>query len=206
MSKLGEDIKAGVKGIRGAGDVLRGEVLEATDKIFEKKGDPRDVQAQARDRAITEKGKADLRGMDNMFARREWERKGVPPPTDTAAHNETYEALSSSAPTYEQPAPQHAVGRSVNTGAAAPPLPDRPVPDETLRYDTRRPPPTDPLQREPAENMPPFGVSGHNPPAQGLAGGVPSQTTHQQRQYPPGPYLEGESVPGRDFPPQPRYA
>ena len=190
MSRLGEDIKAGVKGIRGAGDVLRGEVMGATDKIFENKHDARDAHAQAKDRAVTEKGKADLRGMDEMFARREWERKGVPPPTtaSTAPH-EGY--THSGAPSYEQPIeqpiPQHGTTRPMHTEAGAPPLPDRPVPDETLRYETRRPPPTE-LPGEPGMGMALSGAPGHHIHGQGVSG------THVPVEHMPGQHVPGESV------------
>lgn len=79
MSKLVEDVKAGIKGVRGMGDVLRGEVMEATDKAFEHRGSrpghEADVRAQAKNQSVKEKGRADIQGMDDMFARREWARK-----------------------------------------------------------------------------------------------------------------------------------
>ena len=81
MSKLVEDVKSGLKGVRGAGDAIRGSVLEATDQAFEKNPhDPDSVAHQQQNHAITEKGKQDIRGADEMIARREWEREGVNPP------------------------------------------------------------------------------------------------------------------------------
>ncbi|KAF4956136.1 hypothetical protein FSARC_11666 [Fusarium sarcochroum] len=81
MSKLVDDVKSGLKGIRGAGDALRGEVLDATDKAFDTNpNDPSTLKTQADNRGIAEKGKRDLKGADEMFARREWENKGVNPP------------------------------------------------------------------------------------------------------------------------------
>lgn len=52
--------------------------MEVTDQAFDNNPNHPDTQAsQAKNRAITEKGKQDVRNVDEMFARREWERKGV---------------------------------------------------------------------------------------------------------------------------------
>ncbi|KAI0839365.1 hypothetical protein F5Y06DRAFT_295391 [Hypoxylon sp. FL0890] len=78
MSKIVDDVKTGLKGIRGAGDAIRGEVLEAADQAFDNNHNHPETQAsQAKNRAIAEKGKQDVKDIDEMFARREWERKGV---------------------------------------------------------------------------------------------------------------------------------
>ncbi|KAI2463890.1 hypothetical protein F4781DRAFT_414867 [Annulohypoxylon bovei var. microspora] len=78
MSKLVEDVKTSVKGIRGAGDAIRGELLDATDHAFgNNQNHPKTQATQSKHRAVAEKGKQDLRNVDDMFARREWERKGV---------------------------------------------------------------------------------------------------------------------------------
>ncbi|RMJ13508.1 hypothetical protein CDV36_006857 [Fusarium kuroshium] len=80
MSKLVDDVKSGLKGIRGTGDAIRGEVLKATDQAFEKNPDhPTTVESRTENEAIAEKGKKDLRGADEMLARHEWKRKGVAP-------------------------------------------------------------------------------------------------------------------------------
>ncbi|KAI1398382.1 hypothetical protein F4819DRAFT_36119 [Hypoxylon fuscum] len=91
MSKIVDDIKTGIKGIRGAGDTIRGGALEVTDQAFDNnRNHPETQAAQAKNRAITEKGKQDVRNVDNMFARRDWERKGVPATTEAApAHHST---------------------------------------------------------------------------------------------------------------------
>ncbi|KAF4456341.1 hypothetical protein F53441_1500 [Fusarium austroafricanum] len=81
MSKLVDDVKSGLKGIRGAGDALRGEVLDATDKAFDTNPNhPETLKQQADNRTIAEKGKQDMKGADNMMARREWEHRGAEPP------------------------------------------------------------------------------------------------------------------------------
>ncbi|OBS24477.1 hypothetical protein FPOA_05019 [Fusarium poae] len=81
MSKLVDDVKSGLKGIRGAGDALRGEVLNATDQAFDTDPNhPKTLNKEADSKVIAEKGKQDMRGADNMIARREWEHKGVEPP------------------------------------------------------------------------------------------------------------------------------
>ncbi|KAI1391761.1 uncharacterized protein F4822DRAFT_104893 [Hypoxylon trugodes] len=77
MSKIVEDVKTGIKGIRGVGDAIRGEVLDATDQAFDNKNHPETQSSQLKNRTIAEKGKQDVRNVDDMLARREWERKGV---------------------------------------------------------------------------------------------------------------------------------
>jgi hypothetical protein len=79
MSNIAENIKAGVKGIRGAGDVLRGEVLDTTDKIFDNPNHPTSVDRESKNRLTAEKGRQDIRNADETFAKHEWERKGVVP-------------------------------------------------------------------------------------------------------------------------------
>lgn len=80
MSKLVDDVKSGLKGIRGAGDTLRGEFLEATDNAFEKDpNNPQTIAKQEENRALEQKGRDDMRGADEMIARREWEHEGGVP-------------------------------------------------------------------------------------------------------------------------------
>ncbi|KAI0376771.1 hypothetical protein F5Y04DRAFT_197802 [Hypomontagnella monticulosa] len=81
MSKIVDDVKTGLKGIRGAGDAIRGGVMEVTDQAFDNNQSHPDTQtSRAKNRAIAEKGKQDVKNVDEMFARREWERKGVSAP------------------------------------------------------------------------------------------------------------------------------
>ncbi|KAJ4329030.1 hypothetical protein N0V84_000380 [Fusarium piperis] len=99
MSKLVDDVKSGLKGIRGAGDAIRGEVLKATDQTFEKNPDhPTTVESRTENEAIAEKGKRDMRGADEMLARHEWERKGVAPPAHSAATNKNQPVTESDRP------------------------------------------------------------------------------------------------------------
>ncbi|KAI1472146.1 uncharacterized protein F4812DRAFT_407639 [Daldinia caldariorum] len=92
MSRIVDDVKTGLKGIRGAGDAIRGEAMEVTDQAFDNdQTHPETQTAQAKNRAIAEKGRQDVKKVDDMFAQREWERKGVPR-TDahtTAHHSNT---------------------------------------------------------------------------------------------------------------------
>lgn len=102
MSRLVDDVKSGLKGIRGAGDAVRGSVLEATDQAFEKNpNDPESVAHRQRDRAITEKGKADIRGADETIARHEWEHKA------SAEGHGVNQASTTVPSTTQQPAGQH---------------------------------------------------------------------------------------------------
>ncbi|KAF4987716.1 hypothetical protein FGRMN_10212 [Fusarium graminum] len=90
MSKLVDDVKAGLKGIRGAGDALRGEVLDKTDQAFDTNPNhPETLKAQVDNKGIAEKGKQDMRGADDMIARREAEHRGVNPPAGTERPNES---------------------------------------------------------------------------------------------------------------------
>ncbi|KAK2602327.1 hypothetical protein N8I77_008871 [Diaporthe amygdali] len=68
MSKVTEDIKAGLKGIRGAGETIRGGAMEVTDELLDK--NPNHPQAQAsatKNQAIKEKGKQQLASADSTI-------------------------------------------------------------------------------------------------------------------------------------------
>ncbi|KAM0233821.1 hypothetical protein ACHAP5_010253 [Fusarium lateritium] len=93
MSKFVDDVKSGLKGIRGAGDALRGGVLDATDQAFDTDPNhPETLKSRTDNKSIAEKGKQDMKGADNMIARREWEHKGVNPPAHVGhRENETLE-------------------------------------------------------------------------------------------------------------------
>ncbi|KAF3055115.1 hypothetical protein GL218_07729 [Daldinia childiae] len=94
MSKLINDVKTGIKGIRGAGDAIRGEAMEVTDQVFDNNPNHPETQtAQTKNRTIAEKGKQDVKNVDNMFAQREWERKGVPR-TDGAVHGASHHSTT----------------------------------------------------------------------------------------------------------------
>ncbi|KAI0105362.1 hypothetical protein F4776DRAFT_475378 [Hypoxylon sp. NC0597] len=99
MSKIVDDIKTGLKGIRGAGDAIRGEVLEATDQAFDNnQNHPETRASQAKNRVVAEKGKQDLRSVDDMLARREWEHKGVTGADGGASAHHRTDADASNAP------------------------------------------------------------------------------------------------------------
>jgi hypothetical protein len=55
------DIRSGLHGIHGAGEALRGGAMEALDGVFHKK------DGEAKDRAIYEKGVAEMSGTENRF-------------------------------------------------------------------------------------------------------------------------------------------
>ncbi|KAI1658572.1 hypothetical protein F4813DRAFT_388341 [Daldinia decipiens] len=94
MSRLIDDVKTGLKGIRGAGDAIRGEAMEITDQAFDNnQNHPETQAAQTKNRAIAEKWKQNVKDVDNMFAQREWEHKGVPR-TDGAAHGTTHHSTT----------------------------------------------------------------------------------------------------------------
>ncbi|KAH6884409.1 hypothetical protein B0T10DRAFT_130632 [Thelonectria olida] len=85
MSRLVDDVKTTLKGVKGAGDAVRGDLLDATDKAFEKDPtDPTSVAKNTKNQAIREKGKQDVRNVDEMVARHEWNRKAGAEPGVTA--------------------------------------------------------------------------------------------------------------------------
>ncbi|KAH7129152.1 hypothetical protein EDB81DRAFT_808783 [Dactylonectria macrodidyma] len=116
MSKIIEDVKSGLKGIRGTGDVLRGEAMEAADQAFEKNPQHPAVQeSHTENRAVYEKGKQDMRGADNMIARHEWKHKAA----DEAGRREA--AAHGAAPSTTQPIPTSDHGSdAMGTGAYVP--------------------------------------------------------------------------------------
>ncbi|ROW02876.1 hypothetical protein VSDG_01753 [Cytospora chrysosperma] len=67
-TNIAQDIKAGLKGIRGAGEAVRGSTLEATDELFDNSPNHPATQAsKMENRSIAEKGKQDLRGADAVI-------------------------------------------------------------------------------------------------------------------------------------------
>ncbi|KAI9897244.1 hypothetical protein N3K66_008266 [Trichothecium roseum] len=108
MTRLMDDVKSGLKGIRGAGEVIRGEALEATDRAFERDPHhPAVAASTAENRGVSDQGRRDVKGMDEMFAKREWEKKGVPreaqaqapvPTTAAATHPPPHQTTHTTAP------------------------------------------------------------------------------------------------------------
>jgi hypothetical protein len=75
-NKIVEDIKTGLKGIRGAGDVLRGSAMEATDQAFDNNQNHPVTQAsELKNQAIAQKGKNDWEAVDERLAVREREHE-----------------------------------------------------------------------------------------------------------------------------------
>ncbi|ERS96781.1 uncharacterized protein SPSK_01296 [Sporothrix schenckii 1099-18] len=72
MSNFLNDVTTGLKGIRGAGDALRGELMEAVDQTFDNNpSHPTTAAATNKHHTIAEKGKADMAAADDMVARHE---------------------------------------------------------------------------------------------------------------------------------------
>lgn len=66
-----ENVKTGLKGLRGAGDAVRGGAMQAVDKTFDSQPDhPQTQGSAARNRAIAEKGERDLQHADEMLGQR----------------------------------------------------------------------------------------------------------------------------------------
>ena len=84
MSKFVEDVKSGLKGIRGAGDQLRGNAMAVADQAFDNNPNhPEARLSQEKNRAIAEKGRADVQGADEMLSRRERGQAGASHMTGT---------------------------------------------------------------------------------------------------------------------------
>lgn len=138
MSKLVDDVKSGLKGIRGAGDALRGEMLEATDNAFEKDtNNPQTIAKHEENRRLEQKGRNDMRGADEMIARREREHQGgVPLGSEGSTHSQSQVASTKDSTTDSRglggtgQASSHAARRDLATeqpsapgGPDAPPAP-----------------------------------------------------------------------------------
>lgn len=68
MSKITDDIRAGLKGIRGAGDVIRGKAMEAADNLFDPKTHETETNAsKARNRALADQGVQDIKDADRVI-------------------------------------------------------------------------------------------------------------------------------------------
>lgn len=71
MSKAVQDIKSGLKGIRGAGEAIRGGAMEATDQLLEQNANHPQTQAStAKNQAIKEKGMQEATGADHDIGSR----------------------------------------------------------------------------------------------------------------------------------------
>lgn len=75
MSKVVEDVKSGVKAVRGAGDALRGSVMEVADQAFDSNpSHPKTAAAQTKNHTLAEKGKQDMHVADAEIGARERQR------------------------------------------------------------------------------------------------------------------------------------
>ncbi|KXJ90458.1 hypothetical protein Micbo1qcDRAFT_70698 [Microdochium bolleyi] len=84
MSPIVNNIKTGLKGLKGAGDVIRGTALQAADDFLDSDPNhPKTAAKHEKNRMITEQGKAQVRDVDYLIGRRE--RAKAP---DAAPYNE----------------------------------------------------------------------------------------------------------------------
>ncbi|KAI1363153.1 hypothetical protein F5Y08DRAFT_310342 [Xylaria arbuscula] len=75
-NKIVEDVKTGLKGIRGAGDALRGSVMEATDQAFDnQQNHPQTQTSELKNETIAEKGKRDMQAVDDRLASHEQKKE-----------------------------------------------------------------------------------------------------------------------------------
>jgi hypothetical protein len=86
------DVKSALKGVKGAGDTIRGTFNESVDTAFHER------EGEAKNKAIKEKGIADMEGTDAHFSK----HKGTAPATATA--NQAYNGTTSSMPINQHPA------------------------------------------------------------------------------------------------------
>ncbi|KAH8658410.1 hypothetical protein BX600DRAFT_552538 [Xylariales sp. PMI_506] len=76
MSKIVDDIRSGLKGIRGAGEVARGEANAAADHAFDNEHKhAANQQSELRHQAVADKGRRDINQADEMVARHEWKHE-----------------------------------------------------------------------------------------------------------------------------------
>ncbi|KAI1750498.1 hypothetical protein F4782DRAFT_509259 [Xylaria castorea] len=75
-SKIVEDVKTGMKGIRGAGDALRGNLMQATDQAFDNsQNHPQTQASELKNQTLAQKGKTDMQAVDDRLATREQEHE-----------------------------------------------------------------------------------------------------------------------------------
>ncbi|TRX90924.1 hypothetical protein FHL15_008129 [Xylaria flabelliformis] len=75
-SKIIEDVKTGMKGIRGAGDSLRGNMMQAADQAFDNnQNHPQTQASELKNQALAQKGKQDMQAVDDRLAAREQEHE-----------------------------------------------------------------------------------------------------------------------------------
>ncbi|KAI0909237.1 hypothetical protein F4824DRAFT_98344 [Ustulina deusta] len=75
-SKIVDDVKTGIKGVRGAGEALRGNLLDAADQAFDTNQNHPDTQAsKLKNQTIAEKGKRDMQAVDDRLADHEQKRE-----------------------------------------------------------------------------------------------------------------------------------
>lgn len=71
MSKIVEDVRSGLKGIKGAGDAIRGTTMEATDQLFDQGSNhPQTAASQEKNRTLAEKGMQEARLADRNIGQR----------------------------------------------------------------------------------------------------------------------------------------
>ncbi|KAI0018035.1 hypothetical protein F4780DRAFT_752970 [Xylariomycetidae sp. FL0641] len=101
MSKLIDDAKTGLKGIRGAGDALRGGAMGALDQaVHTRENAPETAAAQQKNAAITERGAAEMQQAENAFeSRRNHQPTTTTTTTGTAAPSATTTPAATTGPT-----------------------------------------------------------------------------------------------------------
>ncbi|KAI6086444.1 hypothetical protein F4821DRAFT_259910 [Hypoxylon rubiginosum] len=106
MSKIVHDFITAIKGIRGAGDTIRGEVMDATDRVFDNKFNHKETEeAQAKNRALAEKGRQEMRDADLLIGRHDFDPKdepatvATPTATTTTTTTDTTTTATGPAPT-----------------------------------------------------------------------------------------------------------
>jgi hypothetical protein len=79
--KFTDDVKSAFRGIRGAGDAIRGTAMEAVDTAADSK------EGEARNHALAQKGVNDMEGADQRFGQRREEHHTVGPAAGTAGQH-----------------------------------------------------------------------------------------------------------------------
>ncbi|PSR85581.1 hypothetical protein BD289DRAFT_453278 [Coniella lustricola] len=88
MSKIVEDVRSGLKGIKGAGDAIRGSTMQATDELFDQGSNhPQTAASTEKNRALAEKGMQDARLADQSIGSRHGPAAKAGTTTTTGATN-----------------------------------------------------------------------------------------------------------------------
>lgn len=107
--KISDDVKSAFRGIRGAGDAIRGTAMGVVDSTAHSR------DGEVRDRTLAEKGLDDMRNADQRFGQRREERHRVGPAAGSGGQQAVAGDVGGAADANADVGP---AGASTNAGAA----------------------------------------------------------------------------------------